>query len=45
MGECRFLNYGNHEHARLVVRFYDDAGKRWQLDHYMHLEPAPDDSW
>jgi hypothetical protein len=30
---------------RLAARFYDDAGRRWQLDQYMHLEPAPDDDW
>jgi hypothetical protein len=29
----------------LAARFKDDAGCRWQLDEYMHLEPAPDDEW
>jgi hypothetical protein len=45
MGVCSLLHGGDREKARLVVRFYDDAGRRWQLDHYMHLEPAPDDGW
>jgi hypothetical protein len=31
---------------RLVVRFKDDAGRRWQLDDFQHLERAPDgDGW
>jgi hypothetical protein len=33
------------ENRRLVVRFCDDADRRWQLDQFMHLEPAPDDGW
>ena len=44
-GECSFLHHGDREDARLVIRFHDDAGKRWQVDHYMHLELAPDDEW
>jgi hypothetical protein len=28
-----------------VVRFTDDAGRRWELNQNMHLEPAPDDAW
>jgi hypothetical protein len=42
---CRLPHGGDREGARLVVRFYDDAERRWQLDDYMHLEPAPDDGW
>jgi hypothetical protein len=42
---CSLTHGGDGEGARLLVRFYDDAGRRWQLDHYMHLEPAPDDGW
>jgi hypothetical protein len=33
------------ESWRGVVRFNDDAGRRWQLDQFMHLERAPDDDW
>ena len=33
------------QEGRRLVRFNDDAGRRWQLDKYMHLEPAPDDGW
>jgi hypothetical protein len=25
------------------VRFFDDAGRRWQLNDQLHLEPAPPD--
>jgi hypothetical protein len=29
-----------------LLRFNDDAGRRWQLDEYQHLERAPeDDGW
>lgn len=44
-GLCNLLHGGDHNDGRLVVRFIDDAGTRWQLDHYMHLEPAPEDGW
>ena len=36
---------GDGAAPRLVARFDDDAGRRWQLDNYMHLEPAPDNDW
>jgi hypothetical protein len=35
----------DQQNARAVIRFYDDAGRRWQLDADLHLEPAPDDGW
>jgi hypothetical protein len=35
----------DHKEIRYVVRFYDDAERRWELDQDMHLAPAPDDSW
>jgi hypothetical protein len=37
--------YGSGKNPLLVTRFNDDAGRRWKLDHHMHLEPAPDDDW
>ena len=42
-GRCVLPHGSDGEDARLVVRFSDDAGRRWELDDYMHLEPAPDD--
>jgi hypothetical protein len=36
---------GSGKNPLLVARFNDDAGRRWKLDHHMHLEPAPDDGW
>lgn len=36
---------GSGKNPLLVARFNDDAGRRWKLDHHMHLEPAPDDDW
>jgi len=30
---------------RVIVRFKDDAGRRWQLDDAQHLERAPEDGW
>lgn len=39
------LNQLQGKNRRLVVRFHDDAGRRWQLDEFMHLERAPDDGW
>ena len=44
-GEFRFPYSGDDQDARLLVRFCDDAGQRWQLNHLMHLEPAPDNDW
>ena len=44
-GEFRFPYSGDDQDARLLVRFCDDAGQRWQLDHLMHLELVPDNDW
>jgi hypothetical protein len=30
---------------RLLIRFDDDARRRWELDEFGHLEPAPPDRW
>lgn len=35
----------SYEKARYLIRFTDDADRRWQLDDDMHLQPAPDKSW
>ncbi len=45
MGLCSFRHGGGQKDARLLVRFCDDAGQRWQLDNDMHLEAAPDSDW
>jgi len=46
IADCLFEPYQiQGETRRLVVRFHDDAGRRWQLDEFMHLERAPNDGW
>ncbi len=30
--------FGDHPDARMKVRFTDDAGLHWQIDHDLHLE-------
>jgi hypothetical protein len=35
----------SYQEARYVIRFTDDAERRWELDGDMHLTPAPDQEW
>lgn len=35
----------SYQASRYVVRFTDDAGRRWELDGTMHLIVAPDQEW
>jgi hypothetical protein len=34
-----------YDKATYLIRFTDDAGRRWELDDDMHLAPAPDGDW
>jgi hypothetical protein len=35
----------SYETATYVIRFTDDAEKRWELNGDMRLQPSPDDNW